>query len=255
MWDYAKSVGGEMKNFLSTLGLDLQRIIPPQVTAAFGVLGAALSPLKKLGMGLFGGKDKDTKKMTKQLGFKGFGRDTLKAALQDVEDAVKPQKQGIWDKITGFFKNFSLKGLGKGLMGLLSGRGLFSGLKALLRFLPQIGRLFSRFAGPLAEVVAAVAVFGSAIWGAVKGIADTKAEWVAFFKSIVNFGSAAGELLAVKFSQIGDWISDKLPWLKDMFDGIKSLADFLISLPVKLLKMIAEGWQNIFGWLGVGDIS
>ena len=102
------------------------------------------------------------------------------------------------------------------------------------------------------DVILPVMVFGSAIWGAIQGIMDTAGEWGKFFQGIFDLGKAVGAVV-LKFLE-------SVPLLKYMKDtlvavakGIYQVGKFLlIDGPMTIMKLIAEGWKNIFGWLGIG---
>ena len=172
----------------------------------------------------------------------------------------------------------SAVGLGAGLMNMIGlGQGgalrgiltLFTqtlgsgGFLAALKELPVLFGLlgeatggvlgvFRIISGIVTEVVAPIAVFGSALWGAVRGIMDTTEEWGKFFQGIFDLGKAVGAVV-LKFIE-------SIPFLKYIKDTLVTVASglykvgkfLLIDGPMTIMKLIAEGWKKIFGWLGIG---
>jgi len=57
--NYFNDIGNSAKNFLSTVGIDFSKIIPPQLTAALGVVGSVLKPIKDLPKMLMGKIEKN----------------------------------------------------------------------------------------------------------------------------------------------------------------------------------------------------
>lgn len=102
------------------------------------------------------------------------------------------------------------------------------------------------------DIIAPVVVFGSALIGAIQGIWETMGEWGKFFQGIFDLGKAIGSV-TLKFIE-------SIPMLKYLKDVVVYLASglfkvgkfLLIDAPMQLMKMIAAGWKQIFGWLGVG---
>lgn len=102
------------------------------------------------------------------------------------------------------------------------------------------------------DVIAPVLVFGSAIYGAIQGVIETADEWGKFFQGIFDLGKAVGAVV-LKFIE-------SIPFLKYIKDTLVSVASglykvgkfLLIDGPMTIVKLIAEGWKKIFGWLGIG---
>ena len=126
----------------------------------------------------------------------------------------------------------------------------FQGLRYALAdsLIPIIRTAVSAFT----NVIAPVLVFGSAIYGAIQGIMETAGEWGKFFKGIADLGVALGSVV-MKFLE-------SIPLLKYVKDTLVSVAKgifqvgkfLLIDGPMTVMKLIAEGWKQIFGWLGIG---
>lgn len=105
------------------------------------------------------------------------------------------------------------------------------------------------------SVIGRLAMFGvaiSAIIGAFQGIMDTASEWGKFFQGIFDLGKAVGAVV-LKFIE-------SIPFLKYIKDTLVAVASglykvgkfLLIDGPLTIMKLIAEGWKKIFGWLGIG---
>lgn len=102
------------------------------------------------------------------------------------------------------------------------------------------------------RVILPVMVFGSALWGALQGIMETAGEWGKFFQGIFDLGKAIGSVI-LKFME-------SIPFLKYIKDTLVAVAKglynvgkfLLIDGPMTIMKLIAEGWKQIFGWLGIG---
>jgi len=102
------------------------------------------------------------------------------------------------------------------------------------------------------DIIAPVMIFGSAIWGAIQGVMETASEWGKFFQGIFDLGKAVGGVV-LKFIE-------SIPLLKFMKDTLVTIAKglynvgkfLLIDGPMTIMKLIAEGWKQIFGWLGIG---
>lgn len=102
------------------------------------------------------------------------------------------------------------------------------------------------------EVIAPIMVFGSAIYGAIQGVVETAGEWGKFFQGIFDLGKAVGAVV-LKFIE-------SIPFLKYIKDTLVTIASglykvgkfLLIDGPMTIMKLIAEGWKQIFGWLGIG---
>lgn len=102
------------------------------------------------------------------------------------------------------------------------------------------------------DVILPVAIFGSALYGAVQGFWETMGEWGKFFQGIFDLGKAVGNVVLKFVESI-----PMLKYLKDILVYVGSslfkVGKFiLIDAPMQLMKMIAAGWKQIFGWLGVG---
>lgn len=102
----------------------------------------------------------------------------------------------------------------------------------------------SNLIGTIARVWAPLVVIGAAVYGAFKGIFETSEEWKKFFSGIFNLAKAVvGKVIDVILS------FEPLKQIVDLVaEGFGMLADAIVSL----LKMIAEGWEKIAGWIGIG---
>lgn len=318
--EYLSDVGENAEHFLSSLGLNIRELIPPQISAAFklvkSVLAGPAKMMKSLIMKPFEKKQEATKTETdknirkilfhSQQTNQKLGRNTKAdnifqktSDLLDVEKKKQDEKPGVFGKIGDFLKKllfspFTLLTAGAGL--------LWKAFKMLTSPVQTIGKLFNFFKGPLSmaseafgslgeilsnvakpflEIAAEIAVFGAAIFGFVKGILKTKEEWKSFFTGIFDLGKSIFNLVGAVFNKvvgkIGDIINDFMaahPAVKGFVDGVSDIAKSigsgladafkniidgaiafgkaLFELPVTLIKMIAAGWENIAGWLGVG---
>jgi len=126
-----------------------------------------------------------------------------------------------------------LGGAGEG--GVIS--GAIEGIESLLTKIPGIS-----------TVISEIAVFGSAITGFVSGIMATMDEWKNFFSGIFEFGKSLINL----GGRLISGLEEAIPILKPIIEGLKEFAKFIFELPVKLIKLIFEGFKNIGGWIGVG---
>lgn len=105
------------------------------------------------------------------------------------------------------------------------------------------------------SVIGRLAMFAvgiSAAIGSFQGIMETASEWGKFFQGIFDLGKAVGAVV-LKFIE-------SIPFLKYIKDtlvavskGLYNVGKFLlIDGPMTIMKLIAEGWKKIFGWLGIG---
>ena len=147
-------------------------------------------------------------------------------------------------------------GILKGPIGLLT--GLFSKLSTVIEYTLSYGfsglryvlsellmPILNTFGKVLTEVLAPIMIFGSAVYGAVSGIMETSAEWGKFFGGIWDLGKALGSLVVDLVGMI--------PYVKTVADGFMNIGKLiLVDGPMKLMQLIAEGWKNIFGWMGIG---
>lgn len=104
-------------------------------------------------------------------------------------------------------------------------------------------------------LIAGLAALGAAVYGAVKGITNTLDEWKNFFKGFWDAGVSFVKLVGRAANVFGELVSGFMeghPIIKSVWDAIKGFAEFIIDLPVMLVKKIAEGFENIFGWMGIG---
>jgi hypothetical protein len=135
-----------------------------------------------------------------------------------------------------------LKGVvGSGESTSLGGGFLSGAIESIQGILTKVAQTFT-------EVIAPVVVFASAISGAVTGIMETMDEWKNFFSGLWDLGKSFVGLI----SRLVGNLEDAVPILKPIIEGLKDFASFIFKLPVTLVKMIFEGFKNIFGWLGIG---
>jgi len=121
--------------------------------------------------------------------------------------------------------------------------GRFTGLGNVVGSLGGIGGIFSSLGnviGLVARNFAPLAVIGSALYGVFRGIVETSDEWKKFFSGVFNLSKAIFDLV-INFEPLRKVVGV-------IVDGFTMLGDAIISL----LKMIAEGWENIAGWIGIG---
>jgi hypothetical protein len=102
------------------------------------------------------------------------------------------------------------------------------------------------------DVIAPVLVFGSAIYGAIQGVMETADEWGKFFQGIFDLGKAVGAVV-LKFIESIPFLKYIKDTLVNVASGLYKVGKFLlIDGPMTIVKLIAEGWKKIFGWLGIG---
>lgn len=291
--EYLSDVKDSFGNFLGSLGLHLNEIIPPQFMA-FGkllktVIGGPLVGLFKGAKNLIkkpfakkteeqqGALEKDLKgtkifaSVDKKLG-KNTKSESLYAKTAELVDIEKEkkveEKQGVLGKIGSMLKKLLMSPftliagaaslLWKGLSALFSPlktlRAIFSGVSSFLE--GPFGKALKGFGRGFGELLAEVAVFGSAIYGFVKGIIATKEEWGEFFTGIGDIAKSVWGLMKSLFSSATGGIFDSLlaanPVLDSFVTALKGVAEFLLNLPMLLLKTIASGFENIAGFLGIG---
>lgn len=98
------------------------------------------------------------------------------------------------------------------------------------------------------EILAPLVVIGSALYGAYEGIKYTIEDWKKLGEGLVDFGKS----LYHSLGGIIDSFAKTSPILAKGVDGIEFVVKNILDLPLMILKMISEGWKNIFGWLGTG---
>jgi hypothetical protein len=211
--------------------------------------GKALGAVSKIpGLGFLGGAAGGR-------GPKGTSRDPIYTRAADgissgIGGMFSAAGGGIWDKLKG------------PLMPLIS---LFTKLGTVIDYTVSYGFAGLRYVigesllpilrvaqTAFTEVIAPVLIFGSAIYGAVQGVIETASEWGKFFQGIFDLGKAVGAVV-LKFIE-------SIPFLKYIKDTLVAVASglykvgkfLLIDGPLTIMKLIAEGWKKIFGWLGIG---
>jgi hypothetical protein len=219
------------------------------------------------------------------------------SASEDLE-----KKDSLWDKLKGFFGKLgkgalkipiigALLGIlwkfGKNLLSvggwLLSfGKKIISAGKWLLEFgdsvltffkqFESVGDLLKYLKGPLTDLwegfvellepFAAIIVFGSAIYGAIKGIVETAGEWKVFFKGLVDLGTGVFDLFKKLVVAGYEWVKffvNSYPIIGKAIDFVVApfrmfgeLLMDIVHILIEGVKLIAQGFENITGWLGVG---
>lgn len=207
-----------------------------------GVFGALF-----VGKKLFGGIGGILSKVPGLGGFFGGGKGPKGTA----NDPVHVVSAG--SSVGGMLKN---SGLLSGPIGLV--KNLFGKLGVVLEYLTAYGLpglryalsdmlmpIIRSFGSVIGEVVLPVMVLGSALYGAIQGIMETSEGWAKFFGGIWDLGKAVGSVVIDLLASI--------PFVKQIADGFMTIGKFLlIDGPMKLMKLIAEGWKNLFGWMGIG---
>lgn len=197
-------------------------------------------------------------------GFGGGGRQGPKGTSRD--PIYTRAADGAASSMLGGLAN--LVGLGqggklKGILDLFTQTLGSSGFIAALKEIPVLFGLLSEsvggvlgifrvIGGVITNVVAPILVFGSAIYGAIQGVLETTEEWGKFFQGIFDLSKAVGAVV-LKFIE-------SIPFLKYIKDTLVAVASglykvgkfLLIDGPMAIMKLIAEGWKKIFGWLGIG---
>lgn len=211
--------------------------------------GKAMGLLSKIpGLGFLGGGGRGG-------GPKGTVRDPMYVRMADSAVGLGA---GLMNMI-GLGQGGALRGILTLFTQTLGSGGFLAALKELPVLFGLLGEatggvlgVFRVISGIVTEVVAPIAVFGSALWGAVQGIMDTTEEWGKFFQGIFDLGKAVGAVV-LKFIE-------SIPFLKYIKDTLVTVASglykvskfLLIDGPMTIMKLIAEGWKKIFGWLGIG---
>ncbi len=125
-------------------------------------------------------------------------------------------------------------------------QGLRYALGELIEPILAMGRVV------LEEVVAPILVFGSAIYGAIEGIMDTLDDWKDFFKGIFDLGKAVSDVV-INFVESSKYLKMAKDAIVAVVSEIFRFAKFMVTeMPIVLMKLIAQGWAKIFGWLGIG---
>jgi hypothetical protein len=104
----------------------------------------------------------------------------------------------------------------------------------------------------LEDVVAPIAVFGSAIYGAIQGIVETADEWKAFFKGIFDLGKAVSDVV-LSFIENNKYLKAAKDAIVSVVSELFRFVKFMVTeFPIVLMKLIAQGFKNIFGFVGLG---
>jgi len=104
----------------------------------------------------------------------------------------------------------------------------------------------------LTDVVAPLMVFGSALYGAIQGIAETFDDWKSFFGGIMDLGKAVAGVV-IQFIESQKYLMMFVKAVGTVASELFRFAKFMVTeMPIVLMKLIAMGFKNIFGWLGIG---
>ena len=211
------------------------------------LLGKAGNLLSKIpGLGFLGGKGngpRGTKSDPMYIRAADSAAGGIGNMLGNAWDFMVKMLKGPIELLTGLFKNLST------VVEYTWEYG-FKGLQYALEEL--LGPILKSASTAFTDVILPVMVFGSALYGAIEGIWETFAEWGKFFQGVFDLGKAVGAV-TLKFIE-------SIPFLKYLKDVVVSVAQglfkvgkfLLVDGPMQLMKLIAAGWKNIFGWLGVG---
>lgn len=106
-----------------------------------------------------------------------------------------------------------------------------------------IGPLKAGFKSFNLVILAIISAIGAVV-GIYEGLSETGSGFIEFFKSIGNLGGAV-------FSVVENFMKSNTI-LSTIWSALKATASAFMSLPKTLFEMIAEGWKQIAGWLGLG---
>lgn len=141
--------------------------------------------------------------------------------------------------VTNLFSFLKKEILGLAMIFEVAGGGIRGVLSIFSNIISGVTGVISKFIMP-------IVIFGSALMGAAQGIFNTAADWKAFFGGIFDLGKAVLDVSINAISSFSKWISDTIPGLSYVIDGLKFLGENLFYLP----KMIMDGWRMIFEALG-----
>jgi len=162
-----------------------------------------------------------------------------------------------------------LKGVGsifKGLGGLFKGGSKVGGLaeggeafaaegSTLLKTFGALGRGLSPIIELFSELIIPLVTLGSALYGAVNGIMNTLDEWKKFGSGILDFGKSLFNYFERLYHYVDALIENFAkanPVLGGLIHGLEAIVSTIIHLPEIIIKKVVEGFENIFGWLGIG---
>lgn len=223
--DWVSDIAHNVKHTLATLGVDFEKIIPPQVQAAFGLVKSVLGGPINL--------------MQRGLGFKGRGKhDTLKGLLQDMMNK-KNDKKGIFGNLLGILgKLASMVGtILAGAIGLLTG--------AVLGFVSMFGegetaKVFKKIGDFLLKPVE---FLGEKLGEAGKFLSEKFMDLVEFiskpFKGLSDRMGKVGEYFEEKFGQLGEFT-------ESVTEGVGSLWEKTVGKVSGFITDAVEGAARIF---------
>lgn len=93
-------------------------------------------------------------------------------------------------------------------------------------------------------IILAIISAAGAITGIYEGLLETGSGFFTFMESIGNLGGAI-------FSVVENFLKSN-SILSTIWSALKTVASAFMLLPKSLFEMIAEGWKQIAGWLGIG---
>jgi len=255
--NWSKDVINRFETFLDTLGINLRDLFPKELTAAFGVLGALVRPLKDFAsviMSKFIG-DSDKKlqdKLTKKVSgvSSAIGEDKSKMNVQESLNA-------LYDWFTTSSK--SGKENDKGKLGkFAAGLAGIPIIGALIKYIPKLISAFTflweivsgagtairtvfqtiRSAG--AGTLVAIYAISNAFMGFVSEIGNWKDSFISMFDGIFSLIKNIGEYIFT-------WIQVKLEPLSPIIDMVtasfKFIGDIFYQFGKNFAKLVGMVWD------------